>query len=77
VLIGDDLSASTFWHGAKMDAWANAWVSYYTQQGNFAVTGMEDTGTLQSLKFLAQAELIGTGFLFCARSATMTSSQKI
>ena len=30
--------------------------SYYTQgKGNFAVTGMEDTGTLQSLKFLAQA----------------------
>jgi len=39
-----------------MDAWANAWVSYYTEgKGNFAVTGMEDTGTLQSLKFLAQA----------------------
>jgi purine nucleoside permease len=56
VFIGDDLSASTFWHGAKMDAWANAWVSYYTGgKGNFAVTGMEDTGTLQSLKFLAHA----------------------
>jgi purine nucleoside permease len=56
VFQGDDLSASTFWHGAKMDAWANAWVSYYTGgQGRFAVTGMEDTGTLQSLKFLAHA----------------------
>ena len=56
VFVGDDLSASTFWHGVKMDAWANAWVSYYTGgKGNFAVTGMEDTGTLQSLKFLAHA----------------------
>jgi purine nucleoside permease len=56
VLVADDLSASTFWHGSKMDAWANAWVSYYTGgKGSFAVTGMEDTGTLQSLKFLAQA----------------------
>jgi len=56
VFIGDDLSASTFWHGAKMDAWANAWVSYYTKgKGDFSVTGMEDTGTLQSLKFLAHA----------------------
>lgn len=56
VFQGDDLSASTFWHGIKMDAWANAWVSYYTgNQGHFAVTGMEDTGTLQSLKFLAHA----------------------
>ena len=31
-------------------------MSYYTGgKGNFAVTGMEDTGTLQSLKFLSQA----------------------
>ena len=56
VFVGDDLSASTFWHGAKMNAWANAWVSYYTGgQSHFAVTGMEDTGTLQSLTFLAHA----------------------
>ena len=56
VFLGDDLSGSTFWHGAKMDAWANAWVSYYTEgNGNFAVTGMEDTGTLQALTFLAHA----------------------
>jgi purine nucleoside permease len=56
VFIGDDLSASTFWHGAKMDAWASAWVAYYTGgKGNFSVTGMEDTGTLQSLTFLAHA----------------------
>lgn len=56
VILGDDLSSSTFWHGAKMDAWANAWVGYYSQgKGSFAVTGMEDTGTLQSLTFLARA----------------------
>ena len=56
VAMGDDLSASTFWHGRKMDEWANAWVRYYTGgKGNFMVTGMEDTGTLQSLTFLAHA----------------------
>jgi purine nucleoside permease len=53
---GDDLSASTFWHGKLMDAWANAWVRYFTGgKGNFVVSGMEDTGTLQSLTLLAQA----------------------
>jgi len=53
---GDDLSASTFWHGKLMDEWANAWVRYYTGgKGNFVVSGMEDTGTLQSLTFLAHA----------------------
>ncbi len=56
VTMGDELSASTFWHGKKMDEWANAWVRYYTGgKGNFMVSGMEDTGTLQSLSFLANA----------------------
>jgi purine nucleoside permease len=53
---GDDLCASTFWHGKLMDEWANAWVRYYTGgKGNFVVSGMEDTGTLQSLTFLSRA----------------------
>jgi purine nucleoside permease len=53
---GDDLCASTFWHGKLMDEWANAWVRYYTGgKGKFVVSGMEDTGTLQSLTFLSHA----------------------
>jgi purine nucleoside permease len=53
---GAVLSASTFWHGSKLDDWANAWTRYYTSdQGNYMVAGMEDTGTLQALTFLSQA----------------------
>ena len=53
---GDDVSSSTFWHGSKMDEWANAWTRYFTNgKGNYMVCGMEDTGTLQALTFLAQA----------------------
>jgi len=53
---GDDLSGSTFWHGSRMDEWANAWDRYFTGgQGNYMVTAMEDTGTLQALTFLNQA----------------------
>jgi purine nucleoside permease len=53
---GDDLSGSTFWHGVRMDAWANSWTRYYTGgQGNYMVAAMEDTGTLQALGFLQQA----------------------
>lgn len=53
---GDILSAGTFWHGKRLDEWANEWTNYYTGgQGNFMVAAMEDTGTLQALTFLAQA----------------------
>lgn len=53
---GDILSASTFWHGSKMDEWANDWTRYYTGgKGNYMVAGMEDSGTLQALTFLSQA----------------------
>jgi purine nucleoside permease len=53
---GDTLSSSTFWHGSKMDEWANAWTRYYTSgKGNYMVAAMEDTGTIQALTFLSQA----------------------
>ena len=53
---GDTVSASTFWHGSKMNEWANAWTRYYTGgKGNYMVGAMEDTGTLQALTFLSRA----------------------
>jgi purine nucleoside permease len=53
---GDTLSSSTFWHGAKMNEWANAWTRYYTGgKGNYMVSDMEDSGALQALTFLSQA----------------------
>ena len=56
VTLGDEISSSTYWHGKLSDAWANQWVSYFTGgKAQFATTAMEDTGTLQSLKYLAQA----------------------
>jgi purine nucleoside permease len=56
VTLGDELSSSTYWHGKLFDAWAAEWVRYFTGgAGEFATTAMEDTGTLQSLQFLANA----------------------
>jgi purine nucleoside permease len=56
VLLGDEISSSTYWHGKLFDAWAAAWVPYFTGgQGQFATTAMEDTGTLLSLENLAAA----------------------
>ena len=53
---GAILSASTFWHGSKLDQWANEWTRYYTGgNGNYMVAAMEDSGTMQALAFLAHA----------------------
>ncbi len=56
---GDALSASTFWHGSKMDEWANAWTRYHTGgKGNYMVAAMEDSGTMQALTFLSAASKV-------------------
>jgi purine nucleoside permease len=53
---GATLSAGTFWHGSRLDEWANAWTRYYTGgKGNYMVAAMEDTGTMQALTFLSKA----------------------
>ncbi|UWZ84008.1 purine-nucleoside phosphorylase [Occallatibacter riparius] len=56
VTMGDEITGSRYWHGKLMDAWAAEWMRYFTDgRGTFATTAMEDTGTLQSLHFLANA----------------------
>lgn len=56
VTMGDEVSSARYWHGNLEDAWAAEWMRYFTTgKGEFATTAMEDTGTLQSLKFLAGA----------------------
>jgi purine nucleoside permease len=56
VLLGDEVSGSTYWHGKLMDEWATRWMDYFSGgKGTFATTAMEDTGTLQSLEYLARA----------------------
>jgi purine nucleoside permease len=53
---GDQVTASTFWHGSKMEEWANQWAKYYGGgKANYMVCGMEDSGTLEALTFLQQA----------------------
>lgn len=53
VLKGDQMAASTFWHGKLLTQWANGWTYYWTGgQGNFVSSGMEDTGSYQSMIYL-------------------------
>jgi purine nucleoside permease len=68
---GDTLSSSTFWHGELMDRWANEWVKYYTRgAGNYVISAMEDTGTMQSLTFLGKAGLVDTQRVLVLRTVS-------
>jgi purine nucleoside permease len=76
VIKGDQLSASTFWHGKLLNEWANEWVSYWTEgKGNFVTTAMEDTGTLQSLTWLAKAGKVDRERVLVLRTASNFSMQ--
>ncbi len=77
VLRGDDLSAGTFWHGRLMNEWARRWVKYQTDgKGTYAVCGMEDTGTMQSLMWLAKAHRVDGERVLVLRAASNFDQQR-
>lgn len=76
VIKGDNLAASTFWHGKLLNDWANDWVDYWTEgQGNFVTTAMEDSGTLQALSFLDKAGRVDRDRVLVLRTASNFSMQ--
>lgn len=71
VMIGDTLSAGTFWVGARMNAWAEGWVGYWTKgTGRFATTAEEDAGFMQSMTFLAQVHKVDLNRVLVLRTAS-------
>ena len=77
VLRGDNLSASTFWHGKLLNQWARDWVKYQTGgQGTYAICGMEDTGTLQSLTWLWRAGRVDINRVLVLRTASNYDQQR-
>ena len=76
VSMGAHLSASTFWHGEKLNTWANDWVAYWTKgKGNFVTSGMEDSATLQSLSYLDNAGLVDKNRIMILRTASNFTMQ--
>ena len=77
VLKGDTISAGTFWHGRLMSEWANAWVRYHTDgKGNYVTCAMEDTGTMQSLRFLGAAGKVSADRVLVLRTASNFDQQR-
>ncbi len=56
VLEGEGLMSARTWYGDKLNDWAEGWTAYWTGgEGVFAMSAEEDTGIMQALTFLAQA----------------------
>jgi purine nucleoside permease len=71
VLKGDNLASMNYWHGKRMNDWAEAWVRYYTGgSGTYATSAMEDTGTAQALAWLARAGRADARRLLVLRTAS-------
>jgi purine nucleoside permease len=77
VLLGAELSSSTFWHGKLMSERARRWVSYQTEdRGTYTITAMEDAGILQSLANLANAGLVARDRTLIVRAASNYDQQR-
>jgi purine nucleoside permease len=76
VQLGDEVSASTFWHGKLMDAWASQWMNYFTAgKGHFATSAMEDTGSLLALRGLAAEGKVDYGRVLVLRTVSNFDQQ--
>jgi purine nucleoside permease len=54
VFIGDSFASCRYWHGARMQQWADDWTKLYTAgKGSAAMTNMEDHGLANALTRLA------------------------
>ncbi len=76
VLKGDSLSGGRFWHGAKMNAWANVFLRDASGgKANFVTTAMEDSGTIQALEFLGRTGKVNPKRILVLRTASNYSMQ--
>lgn len=76
VLKGDHLAAMTYWHGEKMNEWANEWVSYWSEgKANFVTSAMEDSGSFYALKMLENVGKVDTQRVMVLRTASNYSMQ--
>ena len=77
VLRGDNIASSTFFPGKRMREGADAWVRYQTDgAGRYATTGMEDSGTLQSLTWLAKAGRVDLNRVLVLRTVSNYDEQR-
>lgn len=71
VMIGDTISSETYWLGARMNRWAERWVSYWTDhQGEMVTTAEEDIALCQALALQAKAGRVDAQRILILRTAS-------
>ncbi|MFL6549787.1 MAG: purine nucleoside permease [Povalibacter sp.] len=71
VTLGESLASSTYWHGEKMNTWANDWVKLQSGADyNFMMTNMEDTGTMTALRRLSRVGAVDLQRVLVLRTAS-------
>ena len=71
VLLGDTFASDTYWHGEVMTRYANDWVRLYTGgRGNFVMTEMEDSGSMEAIGRLAAMHRVDLDRVMVLRSGS-------
>lgn len=71
VTVGDTLSASTYWHGALLNGWANDWLKLYAgSAAEFMTSNMEDSGTLTALHRLDRIQRVDADRVLVLRTVS-------
>lgn len=71
IIQGGQLSSKRFWHGERLNQWAEHWVSWASKGSEqFVVSAMEDSGILQSLWMLSQDQKIDYDRILVLRSVS-------
>ncbi|WP_269527179.1 purine-nucleoside phosphorylase [Coraliomargarita parva] len=83
---GDNISASTFWHGKILNEWANQWVRYWTgDEAEFVTSAVEDSGILEAVRFLTaggkadfdRVMLLRTGSNYTMQPPGLTAAENL
>jgi purine nucleoside permease len=75
VVKGDEVSASNWWVGWRMNKTAEDWMRYWSGgKGTAVTTAMEDHGVLRSLQMLARGHLVDERRVLVLRTASNYSA---
>jgi purine nucleoside permease len=76
VIVGDEATGQTFWHGTLMNDHAERWVAYWTgRPDSFVMTGMEDTGIANALAMLGRLGKADPARLLVLRTGSNFTTQ--